>query len=503
MTSEALDWQRVSPLSMIHQALVFFRQLIGTNPGPLIGMLAGAYAFASRAPLMAVATLMGLSLFGLGLLIVAWLRFRYRLQEDAIQVHRGVFTRQRLTLQFDRIQNIRIERPPYLRLFGLARLSIESAGSASQEVHLPGIARDRAEQLRDSALARAAANAPLDEETGEESAGERTFHTLLTRRPSDLVIFGISSPVILWGGAIIASALGAVTQRLENNDDAEQMLSQLRDQLPESLAPEWLFAGGLLALLLLMTVISIVMALIRYYGYRLESQDDRYRLHSGLFTQREQVLRHHKIQHIRLAQSAVARLFGRRHLTCHQIGMVQPDMPDGSGNSLMAPALTPQEQNRMAAQFCPGIDLERLSFSPVSWRYMLPKSGFWLVAWGAAVIGLGIGGGSGIALGLGLALPILLALIWLNWRRQGWSFTGDYLVLRGGLFGIHYTVFSGFRSQKVRVYQSPLQRRAGLANVVVRLSSGGFEIPYIRWQDAERIMDRLLHDMEHSRAPWL
>ncbi len=501
MSSEAVVWQRVSPLSMIHQGLEFFRQLIGTNPGPLIGMLAGGYAFASRAPLMAAATLIGLSLFGLGLLIVAWLRFRYRLQEDAIQVHRGVFTRQRLTLQFERIQNIRIERPPYLRLFGLVRLSIESAGSASQEVHLPGIARDRAEQLRDNALARGAADSLADEESGEQPAEDGAFQTLLTRRPSDLLIFGISSPVILWGGAIIASALGAVTQRMENDEDAEQMLSQLRDQLPESLAPEWLFAGGLLALLLLMTVISIVMALIRYYGYRLESQGDRYRLHSGLLTQREQVLRHHKIQHIRLAQSSVARLFGRRHLTCHQIGMVQPDMPDGSGNSLMAPALTPQEQNRMAAQFCPGIDLEQLTFSPVSWRYMLPKSGFWLVGWVAAGIGFGIGGGAGIA--LALALPVLLGLIWLNWRRQGWSFSGDYLVLRGGLFGIHYTVFSGFRSQKVRVYQSPLQRRAGLANVVVRLSSGGFEIPYIRWQDAERIMDRLLHDMEHSRAPWL
>lgn len=502
MNSDAFPWQRVSPLSMIHQGLQFLRQLIGTNPGPLIGMLAGAYAFASRAPLMAVSTLIGLTLFGLALLIVAWLRFRYRVQQDAIQVHKGVFTRQRLTLQFDRIQNIRLERPPYLRLFGLVRLSIESAGSASQEVHLPGINREHAEQLRDTALIRGAASKSSSAEVPDGEALEETaFQTLLTRKPSDLVIFGISSPVILWGGAIIASALGAITQRVEDDEDAEQILAQLRDHVPESLAPEWLFTGGLVALLLLMTAISIVMALIRYHGYRLEMQEDRYRLHSGLLTLREQLLRHHKIQHLRLAQSFVARLFGRRHLTCHQIGMVLPDMPDGSGNSLMAPALTPQEQNRMTAQFCPGMDLEQLVFSPVSWRYMLPKSGFWLAIWVSAVIAFGISGGSGIA--LGLALPVLLGLIWMNWRRQGWCFSGDYLVLRGGLFGTHYTIFSGFRSQKVRVYQSPLQRRAGLANLSIRLSSGGFEIPYIRWHDAEQVMDRLLHDMERSRAPWL
>lgn len=498
--NDAAPWQRVSPLSMIHQTLEFLRQLIGTNPGPLIGMLAGGYAFASRAPLMAITALIGLCLFGLALLVVAWLRFRYRLQQDSIQVHKGVFTRQRLTLQFDRIQNVRIERPPYLRLFGLARLSIESAGSASQEVHLPGIARQRAEQLRDTALARGAGGPDTTADENTETSND-AFQTLLTRKPSDLVIFGISSPVILWGGAIIASVLGAVTQRLEGNDEAEQTLAQLGERLPESLAPEWLFAGGVVALLLLMTLISIVMALIRYHGYRLEVQGDRYRLHSGLFTQREQVLRHHKIQHVRLAQSFVARLFNRRHLTCHQIGMVLPDMPDGSGNSLMAPALTPQEQQQMTARFCPGMELARLSFSPVSWRYMLPKSGFWLALWLGGAIAFGIGGGSGIA--LGLALPVLLGMIWMNWRRQGWCFSGEYLVLRGGLLATHYTVFSGFRSQKVRVYQSPLQRRAGLANLSIRLSSGGFEIPYIDWRTAEGLMDRLLYDMEGSRAPWL
>jgi len=71
------------------------------------------------------------------LLVLAWLRFQYRVSADTIQVQQGIFTRQSLTLEFDRIQNVRIETPIYLRPFGLARLSIESAGSSSEEVHLP------------------------------------------------------------------------------------------------------------------------------------------------------------------------------------------------------------------------------------------------------------------------------------------------------------------------------------------------------------------------------
>lgn len=496
---EVSEWSRVSPLSMIHQGIVFFRQLIGSNPGPLLGLLAGAYAFAQRSPLMLATTGVTLAGVGLALLIMAWLRFQYRVSADTIQVQQGIFTRQNLTLEFERIQNVRIETPLYLRPFGLARLSIESAGSSSEEVHLPGIPAAHAETLRDRALA-SRADTDHDGATEEHADTDEATQCLLTRRPSDLVIYGISSPAILWGGAILASVLGAITRRLEEGNGNLEPVRELAERVPESVSHGWLVVAGIAILLAAMTVFSVLMALVRYHGYRLEKAGDRYRLHSGLITQREQGLRQYRIQHLRLAQSLVARLFSRHHLTCHQIGMIQPDQPDGSGNSLMAPALTLAEQQDLMGHLVPGLNWGALVFHPVSWRFMLPRLGFWGGLWLVAVLGALY---QELSPWILTTAPVVPALVALNWRRQGWCLNGQHLILRGGLFGCHYTVFAGFRAQTVRVYESPLQRRAGLANLAIRLGSGGFLAPFLPRKDAEMLMDRLLYQMETSRAPWL
>jgi len=47
-------------------------------------------------------------------------------------------------------------------------------------------------------------------------------------------------------------------------------LRALAERLPDSVSPGWLVAAGIITLLGIMTLFSIVMALVRYHGYRLE-----------------------------------------------------------------------------------------------------------------------------------------------------------------------------------------------------------------------------------------
>lgn len=505
MTTEPLEptgrWHRISPLSMIHQFLQFLRQLIG-SPGAFAGMAAAAYAFISRNPEQALGVLAGVAVLGLLALLAAWLRFGYRLQDGVIQVRRGVFTRQRLTLQMDRIQTVRLEQPPYLRPFGLVRLSIESAGSAAQEVHLAGIPRQQADSIRQQALRlsdSAGDNAPAQASSLTEDDSE----TLLIRRPGDLIRYGISSPLILWGGVVVASLLSAGMRRLQDNDQAEAQVAGLHDQITQ-LMPLWAaYSGLLMGLTALLVLLSIGLTLLRYSGYRLQRQDDRYTTRAGLFTRREQMLRQHKIQHLSLNQNLMAWLLGRRHLQCHQIGLNVQDGPDGSRH-LTAPALDQADQDRLAAQFQPGLSLPALTFNRVSPRVMLPSLILWHLVWLATLVAVVLSDGNGLLLGLTLfALPLISLVSWLKWRRLGWCLNNGYLVLRRGLAGTSYVSFAPFRAQMVTLSATPLQRRRGLCNLVIGLSSGAFHIPYMEKQQAIYLMDHLLNDMASSKAPWL
>lgn len=493
------DWLRVSPLAIIHHGLLFLRQLVGSNPGPMLGLIAGTFAFARESPLMIATTALTLVILGVAMAVMSWLRFLYRVHDGAIQVQQGVFTRHKLTLAFERIQNVRLERPIYLRPFGLARLTIESAGSASEEVHLPGIPLAEAQRLRDRALDEAGAQYdPGPEDTGSTPSAS---HVLLERRPRDLIIYGISSPAILWGGAIAASIMGALTRNMDDSESqqAEQTMNAAVEAMPAWFPEPMVLPLALLLLLIVMAIASVVMALIRYQGYRLFHEGERYRITSGLLTQREQGIRHQRIQHLHLAQSFVARLFRRHHLSCHPIGPSLADQPD-AGGALLAPSLDAAEQTRIIQTLYPGLDWQGLRFQPVSARFMLPRLALWAALTVAAAVWVFTSDTPAWVLTILLPVPPLIGL---NWRRQGWCLQGQRVILRGGLIGCHYTIFDAYRVQTLRLFQNPLQRRAGLANLGIRLGSGGFRIPFIPWRTGTGLMDQLLWRVETSRAPWL
>ncbi|TFG19207.1 MAG: helix-turn-helix domain-containing protein, partial [Promethearchaeota archaeon] len=80
--------------------------------------------------------------------VVFWKTFTYRISDQYIRIHSGVFTKSKTTIPFSRIQNINLTQGVFDRLFGLHTVKIETAGkSAGQqqggpvkpEGYIPGV----------------------------------------------------------------------------------------------------------------------------------------------------------------------------------------------------------------------------------------------------------------------------------------------------------------------------------------------------------------------------
>lgn len=90
-------------------------------------------------------------LYGLFVCVVAWLRYgvwRFEVQDDALYIERGVFTRVKTVAPFVRVQHVDSRRSPVERAVGLATVVVYTAGSRSADVAIPGLDPDRAERLR-------------------------------------------------------------------------------------------------------------------------------------------------------------------------------------------------------------------------------------------------------------------------------------------------------------------------------------------------------------------
>ena len=94
---------------------------------------------------------------GVALLSYVWppyeyCRTRYRIDEEVVEIERGVWWRSSVTVPRPRVQHLDVSQGPLQRYYGLGVLSIYTAGTEHSVVALPGLAYEVALTLRNRLL---------------------------------------------------------------------------------------------------------------------------------------------------------------------------------------------------------------------------------------------------------------------------------------------------------------------------------------------------------------
>ena len=79
---------------------------------------------------------------------IRFIRWRYELHHDFLDIARGIIWRKRFIIPFIRVQNTDTRQGPILRAFGLASVTVSTAAGGHE---IPGLDNELAEQLRDKA----------------------------------------------------------------------------------------------------------------------------------------------------------------------------------------------------------------------------------------------------------------------------------------------------------------------------------------------------------------
>lgn len=517
------EWQRVSALSIIDYVITMIRQGI-IQLVPALAVLIASAASSERLELIAV-----LGAVGLGVIltviyaIFAYLRFGYQLTDNRINVRKGVLHREVLNIDKDRIQNITIHEPFYFRPFSVAALGIDTAGSSGKEIRLPGISLEIARQLRDQ-LVDEEAREPTDGfAPGEDaealtdgtptSAFSATREMLLTLTRKDVVIAGLTANFMLWA----AIALGAI---FGSGDTAEFILDWLNDtfsieQTVKAVRAEGgdlmaglLILGGMTVIMILLPVISVVGAMLRFDGYELSVSGDRFRRSSGLLSRHDESVRQHKIQAVTWKQNAIARLFGRINMQLRQAsagtGLESGDVSASSlKQTFPVPSLRPDQAESLTARFLPGYQQKAATFTRVDLRRYLTVSPLLILtpfAIALTAMGIFIDWRWG-ALWLPLAMAVMLIHLQC-WRRTGWAVAGDHAYLRTGFIGSTTNIFPLFKIQRVDITQTAGMRRRGLAHCTIHLASHSTTLPWMDAQDAFNLRDLAIYKAETSKKAW-
>ncbi len=493
------DWQRVSPVSVVYFFLKAIPHLVNFWPA-LIGILAAGEG------LRRYALIYGAPLLVLGLIasaILQYLFFRFRVDAGRIQLKTGVLHKTALTLDFERVQQAEITKPFYFRPLGLATLGLESAGSQQQEVDIPGIEIEIAEQLRARILEQARSANTASE--GLASTAELKPGYQLRLPAAEVARYGLMHNALLFLAPLAAPMGQYLGPALEGSGQWLQTLPWVRNWgATHSDDSMWLLlVVGLVSILLgivLLFAISTILALIYYWDYHLVRTDGRFQSSAGLGTQRTRGFRLPKLQKVTVAQGLISRLLKRYTLSISKAGSFGKAAL-GASQRFVVPVLTEQLLSEMKNE----LSLPRATWTRVSRFYLVDTTlvmgslmflvlgGFLLVSplplWSCVFLAA-------------LSYPLVALIAWRRWSQFGYFMNSEWLALRQGLLGRKQQWLPAGKLQKLKLSEPPIARSLGLAHLYVWSTDGMVAIGYLPKAVAIQVRDDLLHKVVSHRSSW-
>ncbi|PYF99532.1 putative membrane protein [Georgenia satyanarayanai] len=371
--------------------------------------------------------------------VLSWRMMRYAVGRDAVFLHSGILFRQQRHARLNRIQAVDVVQPLLARLFGLAQLKIETAGGGGSSVVLAFLKEEEAQRLRREVLDRVADRVTTTPAppAGGEPAGpgaapapaparpdvERELLTVPTGRlVGSLMLSGSMIALVLVLACLLVAAIIA------------ESFAPLAGVLPGVIG--WgtylwgRFTGG--------------------FNFRAAISPDGIRLRYGLLEQRTQTVPPGRIHTVGLKQPLLWRRRGwwRVEVNVAGYGGLENQMEATTGNVLLPVG-------------------SRGDALTALWL-VLPDLG---VADPQAVIDAALEG-SGEAAGFTTSPRSARWLDPISWRRNGIQLTESAVLMRSGRLSRALAIVPHERTQSLALSQGPLERRAGIANVVAATVGG-------------------------------
>lgn len=488
------DGRRLHPLTLVFSAL-------GIARGMLWPAVAGGFGFGDGELDRMLPIILGvLAIPALIGAAAKYALYRWRLDADELLLRSGVLNRQNRVIPLARVQNVEVRQSLLQRVFGVAELRVETAGTGLQaEAVLSVLGVGEAQSLRADLLARRRAQATAaavdvaDGAPAAEPVDHAAVPPLAKLSTWDLLLAGATANE---AGVIAAAAAGLLQFTEELPGDVFERV--IRDAVERT---EGAYAvvgiAGMLLLMLVGWMISILGSLVRYHGFTLVVDGGEMRKRFGLLTVHEASVPLQRVQAIRVEETFLRRWLGLASLMIETAG----GSPGQRGG---AEAFVPIARRRDVGRLVRGIfadaEVDAAQFQQVHpkaerrlrRRYLITFLLFvWAPFWAARWFDIQPGGMLAPYVAVLLPLPWLMAR-W-QYASRGWALPPGYVMARSGVLNRVTWIIPDRKLQTLHVVDSPFQRRLGLSTLVVDTAAGGKQAAVIdlAHSTARRLLEEL------------
>lgn len=462
--------QRLHPLTLLLR--------VGTSlPALLIVLLPIIRNPNSSENVVSVVLAVLYGVFALPLIFLRYWRFSYRITPKQIVIQSGVLNRKNRSIPVERVQNVQIEQNLVARLFGIAKVKVETAGGSGTEGSLEYVDREEAQKIRRAVRSFRHQSDEAEAEDRDEPEKESLFAMPLRR----VLLSGAFRFSLLYL-AIIFFVLEVFNPEvlIERFMSAQGRVEQITEAVVSH--PALAILATVFVAILLGWLSGIAVHLARYYRFQLWLEGDKLRKRHGLFTITEGTIPLDKVQSLILRTNPFMRVFGWYELKVQTIGINVEEQ----GHRVIAPFARLDRILELARRVR-DFDLPD-AFRPVSrltirrrfFRYTVVLAAFLLPAiyfWPSGWVHLG-----GVVLpwwGFGL-VPFILGMALLQYRNHGYATQEDGFYIRRGVLSHYLWIIPTEKFHVFDATASIFQRRLGLKTLFVDTAGAAtFEYPEV------------------------
>jgi putative membrane protein len=446
--------------------------------------------------------------------LAKYLSFRYQLGPDELVIREGIVTRNERHVPYARIQNIDLVQNPFHRWFKVAEVRVETASGDRPEAIMRVLSLSSVEAMRDHVFKQKRADRPQAEQVDPAEAGvEQTpVETLVRLGWRDLVLLGMTSHR---GLTVVAAAMGIFWQ-LDPFGDVDEVW--LRDRVssidpseslavPGPVATALLVVVAVLGLFVLLSVLSVIWAAVRYHGFTLRECGDDLRSEYGLFTRITATIPRHRIQLLTIRSGPVHRWFGRRAVQIETAGHRGGEEGQGTDRLWLAPMLRADKVENLLRRVVPEVDLASAQWRPIAvraWKRII-KRGIAL----ALVLSAGVWSLAGlealVIFFVGVVLATVHARLYVKHAR--YAVTPEAVVYRSGWWSRKISIVRFEKIQVLALDETPFDRWNRMAAVRVDTAGAGrvghgVDIRYLEADEAVAMMRRLAFETGMRPFRW-
>lgn len=418
--------------------------------------------------------------------VVRYLRFTWRIDEDALVIEQGLLQRQRRVIPLERVQSVDLARKVRHRAFGVVEVRVEAIGGDTTEGRLDALSTSDGRRLRALLLRERdrAAGGPADgdaPEPGPSPAGsfapaprgaDTEEEPLARLGPDRLVMAGLTGGRVGVAAALLGFLQQAFAERIDEVLDA---------------APRLLDRRGVVAVVVIAVVgafvLSVAATVVAYWNFTLTRDGTSLRIRRGLLEQRSETLPLRRVQAVRVEENLVRRLFG---LAAVKVDIAGRSGGEGRDTGTLLPLGRRSEAFALAGRVLDAGDLADVALEPMPVRARTRRLVRAVVTVAVLTVpAVAVFDAVGFLAAL-LLVPAIGAAIG-SYRALGYAAVEGFVVARAGFLVRRTALVPKARLQSLALTATPLQRRRRLATLDLQIarSPGVWSGPQLIDLDAE------------------